>query len=130
MKVPTDYLYTKNHEWLKKTDDGYLMGITDHAQEQLGEIVYLELPESGDELSAGDTLGVIESTKAVSDIYAPVSGTVAERNEDLLEDDANLKNINESPYDEGWLIKFTDVDEGDLDDLMDAEAYEALIAEE
>ncbi len=130
MKVPTDYLYTKNHEWLKKTDDGYLMGITDHAQEQLGEIVYLELPESGDELSAGDTLGVIESTKAVSDIYAPVSGTIAERNEDLLEDDANLKNINESPFDDGWLLKFTDVDENELDDLMDAEAYEALIAEE
>ncbi len=129
MKVPNDCLYTKNHEWLKKTDDGYLMGITDHAQEQLGEIVYLELPENGDTLSAGDALGVIESTKAVSDIYAPVSGTVAERNEELLEDDSNLQKINESPYSEGWLLKFTDVDESELDDLMDADAYEDSIAE-
>ena len=130
MKVPEGYYYTRNHEWIRKVGSYYEIGISDHAQEQLGEIVYLELPETGDEVTAGEAFGVVESTKAVSDVFAPASGTVSERNEFMLENDANLTLINEEPYSKGWLIRIVDVNESDLEDLMDASAYEEFIEEE
>ena len=103
------------------------VGITDHAQEQLGEIVYIELPSVGDKISKDDPFGVVESVKAVSDIYAPVSGTVIEVNEDLPE---SPEVVNEDPYGDGWLVKVQMNDPTDLDDLMDNNEYEEMIARE
>jgi glycine cleavage system H protein len=103
------------------------LGISDHAQEQLGEIVYIELPAIGEKVSKDDPFGVIESVKAVSDIYAPVSGTVVEVNEDLAE---SPEAVNEDPYGDGWLIKVRMSDVSDLEDLMDNEEYEEMIARE
>ncbi len=102
-------------------------GITDHAQEQLGEIVYIELPSVGDKISKDDPFGVVESVKAVSDIYAPVSGTVIEVNEDLPE---SPEVVNEDPYGDGWLVKVQMNDDTDLEDLMDNNEYEEMIARE
>ena len=103
------------------------IGITDHAQDQLGEIVYIELPAVGDKISKDDPFGVVESVKAVSDIYAPVTGTVIEINEDLPE---SPETVNEDPYGDGWLIKVKITDMSDLEDLMDAEEYAELLARE
>src|SRR5271168_4466457 len=110
MEIPQGLKYSKEHEWVA-TD-----GITDHAQDQLGEIVYIELPAVGDKVSKDDPFGVVESVKAVSDIYAPVTGTVIEVNEDLPE---SPETVNEDPYGDGWLIKVKIADMTDLDDLMD-----------
>ena len=103
------------------------VGITDHAQDQLGEIVYIELPAVGDKVSKDDPFGVVESVKAVSDIYAPVTGTVIEINEDLPE---SPETVNEDPYGDGWLIKVKITDMSDLEDLMDADEYTELLARE
>jgi glycine cleavage system H protein len=103
------------------------IGITDHAQEQLGEIVYIELPSVGEKISKDDPFGVVESVKAVSDIYAPVSGTVVEVNEDLPE---SPETVNEDPYGDGWLIKVKVSDPDDFDDLMDPDEYTELVASE
>ena len=103
------------------------VGITDHAQDQLGEIVYIELPAVGDKVSKDDPFGVVESVKAVSDIYAPVTGTVIEINEDLPE---SPETVNEDPYGDGWLIKVKITDMTDLEDLMDADEYTELLARE
>jgi glycine cleavage system H protein len=103
------------------------IGISDHAQDQLGEIVYIELPAVGDKISKDDPFGVVESVKAVSDIYAPVTGTVIEINEDLPE---SPETVNEDPYGDGWLIKVKITDMSDLEDLMDAEEYAELLARE
>ena len=121
--LPTDYLYSAEHEWVNSTDvkpgDVVRVGITQYAADQLGEIVYVELPEVGTEAEAGEPCGEVESTKSVSDIYAPVSGEVVAVNEDL-EDSAAV--INDDPYGEGWIYKVRVTEAGPL---MDAEAYAA-----
>jgi glycine cleavage system H protein len=127
MEAPPGLKYSKEHEWVSTEDSVATIGITDHAQEQLGEIVYIELPSVGEKVSKDDPFGVVESVKAVSDIYAPVSGTVVEVNEDLAE---SPEVVNEDPYGDGWLIKVKVSDPSDLDDLMDSEEYEQMIARE
>ena len=121
--LPTDYLYSAEHEWVNSTDvkpaDVVRVGITQYAADQLGEIVYVELPEVGTEAEAGEPCGEVESTKSVSDIYAPVSGEVVAVNEDL-EDSAAV--INDDPYGEGWIYEVRVTEAGPL---MDAEAYAA-----
>jgi len=127
MEAPPGLRYSKEHEWVVAEETVATIGITDHAQEQLGEIVYIELPSIGEKVSKDDPFGVVESVKAVSDIYAPVSGTVLEVNEDLAE---SPEVVNEDPYGDGWLIKVRVSDPADLDDLMDNEEYEQMIARE
>ncbi len=127
MEAPPGLKYSKEHEWVSTEDEVATVGITDHAQEQLGEIVFIELPAVGDKVSKDDPFGVIESVKAVSDIYAPVSGTVVAINEELPE---SPEMVNEDPYGDGWLIKIKVSDDSDFDDLMDSAEYEEMIAEE
>lgn len=118
MNFPQDVKYAKTHEWLKKEGDFVLIGLTDYAQDQLGDIVFVNLPEVGDPVSRGDTFADIESVKAVSDVYSPVTGEVEEVNEELL--DAPEK-VNNAPYG-SWFVKVKDV--SDTEDLMDAKEYE------
>lgn len=119
--IPTHLQYTESHEWISIDDDGIAtIGITDHAQEALGDLVFVELPAVGDEVSQGDPCAVVESVKAASDLYAPISGTVVAINEEL---DADPAIINTDPYDDGWLFKIELIDSSELDDLKDAEAY-------
>src|SRR5581483_3537388 len=127
MEIPQGLKYSKEHEWVTTEDSVATIGITDHAQGQLGEIVYIELPAVGEKVSKDDPFGVIESVKAVSDIYAPVSGTVMEGNEDLPE---SPEVVNEDPYGDGWLINVRMNDLSDLDDLMDSDEYAEMIARE
>lgn len=124
MSVPQDLQYTKSHEWVRVEDDVATVGITDHAQEELGDVVFVELPEEGDSLSAGDTFGTIESVKAVSDLNAPVGGEVVEVNSAL---DDSPENVNEDPYGEGWILKIRTSEEADL---LSAEEYEKVVEEE
>ena len=125
-EVPSELKYTKSHEWLRLEDDGLVtVGISDHAQELLGDLVFVELPEAGLEFVAGDECCVVESVKAASDVYMPISGEVAEINE-ALADEPEI--INDSPYDNGWLFKIRPSAE-EFDDLMDADAYQDEIAE-
>lgn len=126
--IPSDFKYAGSHEWALVGDDGTAtIGISDYAQEALGDLVFVELPEVGDSLNAGDNVAVVESVKAASDIYAPVSGEVVEVNSRLA-DAPEL--VNEDCYGDGWLLKMSIADESDLDDLLDAEAYEAQVADE
>jgi glycine cleavage system H protein len=125
MEAPPGLKYSKEHEWVATEEAIATIGITDHAQEQLGEIVYIELPAVGEKVSKDDPFGVIESVKAVSDIYAPVSGTVVEVNEDLPE---SPETVNEDPYGDGWLIKVRISDTADFDDLMESSEYEEMVA--
>jgi len=127
MEFPEELKYTEEHEWVMVEGELAVIGISDFAQDALGDVVFVELPEVGAEVEAGKAFGVVESVKAVSDIYAPISGTVEEINEDLLD---TPEIINTSPYEDGWLIKIRMRDASDVEDLMDAEAYQALIAEE
>jgi glycine cleavage system H protein len=127
MEIPQGLKYSKEHEWVATEDSVATVGITDHAQDQLGEIVFIELPAVGDKISKDDPFGVVESVKAVSDIYAPVTGTVIEINEDLPE---SPETVNEDPYGDGWLIKVKITDMSDLEDLMDADEYTELLARE
>lgn len=124
---PKDLRYTKEHEWVGASDGGYTVGITDHAQELLGDITYVELPSPGRKAAQGDEVAVVESVKAASDVYAPVSGTIGATNEAL---DAQPELINTSPYGDGWMFKMTDVDEAQLAALMDAAAYAQFLSEE
>ena len=127
-EAPEDLKYSKSHEWVRDNGDGTVtVGITDHAQEQLGDLVYVEVPEAGRELEAGDPCAVVESVKAASDVYAPVAGKVVEGNEALA--DAPEK-VNQDPYGEGWLLKLEPSDATALEELMDAEAYQAFVAAE
>ena len=126
MKILNDLKYTKSHEWIKVEGDKALVGITDYAQEHLGEIVFVELPEPGAELAAGDSLGVVESVKAVADVYVPASGIVMEINEELLDDPGKL---NEDAFG-NWLISLELTDPAQLDELLDASEYEKLCKEE
>ncbi len=127
MEIPLGLKYSKEHEWVATEGAVATIGITDHAQDQLGEIVYIELPSVGDKISKDDPFGVVESVKAVSDIYAPVSGTVIEINEDLPE---SPEIVNEDPYGDGWLVKVRISDADDLADLLDSEEYEQLVSKE
>jgi glycine cleavage system H protein len=127
MEAPPGLKYSKEHEWVAAEESVATIGITDHAQEQLGEIVYIELPSIGEKVSKDDPFGVVESVKAVSDIYAPVSGTVIEVNEDLPE---SPEVVNEDPYGDGWLIRVRVSDNSDFEDLMDSEEYAEMVASE
>ena len=122
---PTDWRYSKDHEWVRLDGDDVQIGITDFAQQELGDIVYVELPEAGLEVKAGETLGTIESVKAVSEIYAPVSGTVQAVNESL--DDAP-ETVNKAPHGDGWYCTIKLSDASEMEGLMDAAGYEKLIA--
>jgi glycine cleavage system H protein len=127
MEIPAGLRYSKEHEWVATEDEVATIGIIDYAQEQLGEIVYVELPAVGDKISKDDAFGVVESVKAVSDIYAPVSGTVVEVNQELPE---SPEMINEDPYGDGWLVKVKVSDATELEDLLDNDEYEELVAAE
>jgi glycine cleavage system H protein len=121
---PSDYLYTREHEWVRVEDDVCVLGITEFAQHELGEVVFVELPEVGQVFDTGDELGTIESVKAVAEIYTPVAGEVAEVNE-AVSDDPEL--LNEDPHGEGWLIKIRFSSASDLKELMKADQYEEYV---
>ncbi|CAG9194608.1 glycine cleavage system H protein [Paraburkholderia tropica] len=124
MSIPADLKYTESHEWIRTEADGTLtVGVTDHAQEALGDIVFLELPEAGRAVTAGDAIAVIESVKAASDIYAPVSGEIVESNAALVD---APEGVNGAPY-ESWLFKIKPAADAKLDALIDAAAYEKAI---
>jgi glycine cleavage system H protein len=122
-QVPDDRRYTSEHEWAKDVGGRILVGITDYAQDQLGDVVFVGLPEPGEEVTAGQPLGEVESTKSVSDVYSPVSGRVVEKNA-AVEQTPEL--VNSDPYGDGWLVSIEPSQEG-LDELMTAEAYAALV---
>jgi glycine cleavage system H protein len=124
---PKNLKYHREHDWARVEGDTAVFGLTSYAQDTLGDIVYIELPEVGAEVSAGAPYAEVESVKAVSDVYAPLSGSVIEVNDEVVE---APELINESPYDTGWLIKVHLTDSGEVDDLMTAEEYEELLAEE
>ena len=121
-KITDGYLYTEDDEWVNVDGDTATVGITDYAQDQLSDIVYLELPDVGDTLASGDTFGVVESVKAAADLYAPLSGEVTAINDALLD---APEGINDDPHGEAWMIKMTIADKSQLDALMDADAYRA-----
>ena len=124
MLFPAEMKYSKDHEWMKEEDGGVVIGISDFAQDALGDVVFVNLPGEGDEVTAGEAFGDVESVKAVSDLVSPVSGTVCAVNEDLLDEPEQL---NKAPYD-AWLIKVENV--SDTEELLDAVAYEAFCAQE
>ncbi|HLV13402.1 MAG TPA: glycine cleavage system protein GcvH [Trueperaceae bacterium] len=127
MSTPESLRYAATHEWARKDDDGtVVVGITDFAQDQLGDVVFVELPEVGRKVVKGDTLAVIESVKTASDIYAPVSGEVVAVNDAL---DAKPETINESPYEDGWLFAIAPSNEAEYDELLDAQGYAATLDE-
>jgi glycine cleavage system H protein len=127
MELPDDLKYTKEHEWVLVEDKIATVGITDHAQEQLGDVVFVELPAVGDQVTKDEAMGVVESVKAVSDVYAPVSGTVVEVNDDLPE---NTEMVNEDAYGDGWMVKIKLSDPTDLDDLLTAAEYETFVTDQ
>lgn len=124
MNIPANLKYTNEHEWVRVEDDVVYVGITDYAQEQLGDIVFVDIPTVGETLNAGDTIGTIEVVKTISDIFCPISGEVLEVNEALEENPAL---VNQDPYGEGWLVKIKPAADSDFDALLDAEAYKALL---
>lgn len=126
MSVPTDLKYSKTHEWVRVEGDVATIGITDHAQSELGDIVYLELPEAGRMLGQDEVFGTVESVKAVSDLYSPVSGEVIEVNTPLTD---ATETVNEDPYGRGWMIKVRMSDPAETDSLLDAAGYQNLIDE-
>ena len=123
--VPTDLRYTKDHEWVRVQDDEATIGITEYAAGQLGDIVFVELPATGTSLDQFATFGVVESVKAVSDLFAPVGGEVTAANEELT---GNPEVVNSDPYGEGWMLRVRVTDPSQLDELLDSAAYDALIA--
>ena len=124
MSIPDDLRYTRSHEWVRAEDGIVTIGITEHAQEELGDVVFVELPNVGDTIGAGDSFGTVESVKAVSDLYTPVGGEVVEINSSL--EDAPEK-INDDPYGEGWIVKLSTSEEADL---LSPEEYEKVVEEE
>lgn len=129
-EAPDDLLYTKDHEWLRRDADSadeVTIGITEFAQEQLGDVVYLELPPEGTALTVGEPFGEIESAKTVAELFAPVGGELIGVNAELEE---RPELVNESPYDEGWIVRVRIADASELDQLLDADAYQSLIPEE
>lgn len=126
MKLPSELLYSKEHEWVRREGSDLRIGITDFAQSELGDIVFVELPEVGDTIEINEPFGSVESVKTVSELYAPVSGTVVEVNEELED---NPEYVNESPYDSAWMIVVEPSDDSELDDLLSAEDYESFVTE-
>ena len=126
MNFPTNVKYTKEHEWIRLEGDVAYVGITDYAQEQLGDIVFVDIPTEGETLAADEVFGTIEVVKTISDLFLPVTGEILEQNE-ALADQPEL--VNKDPYGEGWLIKIKPTADADFDSLLDAEAYKALINE-
>jgi glycine cleavage system H protein len=124
VNVPSDLKYSEEHEWIKKEDGVVLIGITDYAQSELGDIIYVELPQIGKTLAPMETFGTIEAVKTVSDLYCPVGGKVAEVNMEL---EKQPELINSDPYGKGWMVRMAVTDSGDLDKLMDAAEYEKMI---
>jgi len=124
--IPGDLRYTKNDEWVRADGDEATVGVTDYAQDALSDIVYLELPSEGDSFSAGETFGVVESVKAASDLYIPVSGDITAINDALVD---TPEMVNQDPYGDAWMIKIKMSEPGQLDDLMDAEAYQVYCEE-
>jgi glycine cleavage system H protein len=122
---PKNLRYTKDHEWARRDGGGVVVGVTAHAQEQLGDVVYVELPKVGDSVTAGSPFGVVESTKAVSELFAPISGKVTKINNALADEPAT---INTDPYGAGWIIELQPSDPAQLDGLMDADGYNDLLA--
>jgi glycine cleavage system H protein len=126
--IPVDVKYTKTHEWVRTNDDGSVtVGISDSAQDQLGDMVFIEVPEVGQTLKAEDACAVVESVKAASDVYAPVAGKILEVNEHLSD---SPETVNEDPYGEGWLFRLQPADASDLNALLDSDAYEEFLAAE
>jgi glycine cleavage system H protein len=126
--TPSDLKYTKSHEWIRDNGDGTVtLGITDHAQELLGDLVFVEVPEAGTGVEAGAEIAVVESVKAASDVYSPVSGEVTESNEALAD---APESVNDSPYENGWICKIRLSDAGELEGLMDADSYATHAEEE
>lgn len=124
-ELPGDLRYTSDHEWLRQEEDGSVtVGITDHAQSALGDLVYVELPEAGQELEAGGEMAVVESVKAASDVYAPIAGSVLDVNADLADDP---EKINADPYGDGWIVRLQPSGSIDSTDTMDPHAYQALL---
>ena len=123
--VPKQLRFTKDHEWVRVDGDKATIGITAYAADQLGDIVFVELPEAGRALEQFAAFGVVESVKAVSDLFAPISGEVIETNPTLA---ANPELVNSSPYDDGWMVRIRLADAAQLDELLDSDAYDALIA--
>jgi glycine cleavage system H protein len=124
--TPSDLRYTEQHEWIRADEDLVTVGITRFAQDQLGDVVYVDLPSPGAEVTVGEPFGEVESTKSVSDLFAPLTGVVVERNEDL---DERPELVNLDPYGEGWLVRLRIVDREALGELLDADAYRGLTAE-
>ena len=124
MAAPKELRYTKEHEWVKTEDGKARIGITAFAQSELGDIVFVELPEVGDELKAGEPFGSVESVKTVSELYAPISGKVVEVNEELAD---NPEFVNESPFDKAWMVVIEPADSNETDNLMSADEYDSLI---
>ncbi|UOQ94273.1 glycine cleavage system protein GcvH [Halobacillus shinanisalinarum] len=127
MSLPKDLRYSEEHEWVKEEDSKVRIGITDFAQSELGDIVFVELPEVGDDIEADEPFGSVESVKTVSELYAPLSGKVVEINEEL-EDSPEF--VNESPYDKAWMIVVEPGDSSEMDELMSPEQYEEMINED
>lgn len=127
MNVKEELYYSEDHEWVRVEEDYLVIGVSDFAQDELGDIVFVELPEVEEEFEKGDSFGVLESVKAVSDTFIPVSGKVIKVNEDLI-DQPEL--INDDPYGEGWLIKIEPADDSELDELMSVEEYTEFLEEE
>lgn len=126
MNFPQDLKYTNEHEWIRVEGDIAYVGITDYAQSQLGDIVFVDIPTVGETLESGEVFGTIEVVKTISDLFLPVAGEVIEQNETLEE---NPEQVNKDPYGDGWLIKMKPADIHAIDDLLDAEAYKALVNE-
>jgi glycine cleavage system H protein len=126
MEFPSNVKYTSEHEWIRFEGDVAYVGITDYAQDQLGDIVFVDIPTVGETLAKGDTFGTIEVVKTISDLFIPVGGEVLEQNEALLDNPAL---VNTDPYGEGWIVKLSPADPAEADTLLDAEAYKALINE-
>src|SRR5262245_17949334 len=123
---PQDLRYTKDHEWARKAGAVVVVGVTAHAQEALGDVVYVELPKLGDQVRAGEPFGVIESTKAVSELFAPVTGKIVKVNDSLVD---APQTVNQDPYGKGWLVEVEGSDPGAFDSLLDAQAYRKLVEE-
>ena len=124
MNIPNDLKYTKEHEWVRTDGDILIVGITDHAQSELGDIIFIEFPELNKLISKDEPFGTIEAVKTVADLFAPVTGKILEINE-ALEDSPEL--VNSDTYGQGWIVKITDIDYSQFDDLLDSEKYKGMI---
>ena len=127
MKIDPKARYSKDHEWVRRDGEDYFYGITDHAQDQLSDIVFVEFPEPGETFAGGDIIGVVESVKAAADLYMPIAGEITEVNENLAD---NPEILNSDPFGEGWIVKFKTSETGEFDGLLSAEDYEKIAGEE